>query len=151
MPKWFALALCSAGALMLAMAVRQSSRGRESRHWTRTLGRVVESRVELLNEADEQRSRRWGFVIRYAYEARGRAQGSRQIWIGSAGVAYEDEERALEWVERFPKGAEVTVWFDPAAPSQAVLVPGVPGAQVALLVLAGLALVGIGIFLLSRA
>jgi uncharacterized protein DUF3592 len=151
MPKWFAIALCIAGALMLAIAVRQSSRGRESRHWTRTLGRVIESRVELLNEADEQRSRRWGLVIRYAYDARGRAHESKQVWIGSAGVSYEDEEGALEWVERFPRGAEVTVWFDPAAPSQAVLVPGVPGPQLALLVIAGLALVGIGMFMLSRA
>ncbi len=151
MPRWLALALCGLGAVLLAMGVRQSARGRETRHFTRTPGRIVESRVRLLSEADEQRSRRWGFVIRYTYEARGRTLESEQVWIGSAAAAeYVDEGRAREWVERFPAGAEVTVFFDPADPRQAVLVPGVPSTQIAVLVVAGLALVGVGVFALAR-
>lgn len=150
MPKWSAFLLCGLGAVVLAIAMRQASRGRDTRHWTRTLGRVVESRVDLLNEADEQRSRRWGFVIRYAYEARGRTHASEQVWIGSAGAGYDDEERARAWVDRFPAGRDVTVWFDPADPRQAVLVPGVPRGQIAVLFLAGIALVGVGFFALSR-
>ena len=151
MPKWFALALCGLGALLFTIALRQSSRGRETRHWTRTVGRVVESRVQLLSEADEQGPRRWGFVIRYAYEARGGAQESEQVWIGSAAAGvYTDEARAREWVERFPAGRVVMVWLDPADPRQAVLVPGVPRTQLAVLFVAGAALLGIGFFALSR-
>jgi len=150
MPKWFAIALCGLGALLLAIALRQSSRGRESRHWTRALGRVLESRVDLLNEADEQRSRRWGFVIRYAYEARGRTRESEQVWVGSAGAGFDDEAGARAWVERYPVGREVPVWFDPADPDSAVLVTGAPRGQVAVLVVAGLALVAVGIFALAR-
>jgi hypothetical protein len=150
MPKWFAIVLCGLGALLLAIALRQSSRGRESRHWTRTLGRVIESRLDLLNEADEQRARRWGFVIRYAYEARGRTRESEQVWVGSAGAGFDDEAGARAWVERYPVGREVPVWFDPAEPDRAVLVTGAPRGQVAVLVVAGLALVGVGIFALAR-
>ncbi|HSD21770.1 MAG TPA: DUF3592 domain-containing protein, partial [Anaeromyxobacter sp.] len=55
-----------------------------------------------------------------------------------------------EWVERFPAGRVVTVWLDPADPRQAVLVPGVPRTQLAVLFLAGAALLGIGFFALTR-
>jgi hypothetical protein len=150
MPRWFAFVLCGFGAVVLAIGLRQSSRGRDTRHWTRTVGRVVESRVDLLNEADEQRARRFGFIIRYTYDARGHLHESEQVWIGSAGAGYADEEGARAWVDRFPARRDVTVWFDPADPRQAVLVPGVPRTQVAVLLLAGAVLLGIGFFALAR-
>jgi hypothetical protein len=152
MPKWLALALCGLGAAMVAVALRQSGRGRETRDWTRTVGRVVVSRVEKLGEADEQRCERYRFRIRYAYEARGASHASEQVWIGSEAAAeYDDEGAPRRWTERFPEGGEVPVWFDPAEPGRAVLVPGVPRAQIASLVIAGLALAGIGLFSLVRA
>lgn len=153
MPRWFAFVLCGFGAVLLASGLRQSSRGRETRHWTRALGRVVESRVRLLTEAepDEKDSPRWGIVIRYAYEARGQRHESEQVWIGSSTAAvYGEEGPARAWVERFPAGGVVTVWFDPANPRQAVLVPGVPRGQLAVLFLLGAALVGIGFFAFAR-
>lgn len=158
MPRLFALALCAFGVLLLATGLRQSRRGRDTFGWTRTLGRVIDSRVVLesrgIPTATEQEERgppRWGIAIRYAYEARGQRHESAQVWIGSATAAfYLEEAGARAWVERFPVDREVTVWFDPADPRQAVLVPGVPRGQIAVLYVLGAALLGIGFFALAR-
>jgi hypothetical protein len=151
MPTWIALALCAVGLATLAIAARQSTRGRATRSWTRTTGRVLLSRVEKLNEEDDQHRARWGFVVRYAYEARGARHESDQVWIGSRGVASsEDEEVSQGWAARFPAGSEPPVWFDPFDPRQAVLVQGVPATQLGGLVVGGLLALGAGIFALSR-
>jgi hypothetical protein len=62
----------------------------------------------------------------------------------------EDPGSPRRWVERFPAGTEVQVWFDPADPRQAVLVRDVPPAQVTATVVVGAALVAIGLFALAR-
>jgi hypothetical protein len=150
-PRWFALVLCAFGAALLATGLRQSARGRDTRGWTRADGRILESRVEV-HEPDENHERRFGFVIRYAYEARGVRHASEQIWIGSSAASVsEDEARIRRWVERFPEGTDVPVWFDPRDPRQAVLVQGVPAVQVRALLAAGAVLVGVGVFALGRA
>lgn len=151
MPRLFALFLCALGAVMVVKGLRQSSRARQTRSWTATTGRILESRVELLRAADEEGPARHAFVIRYAYEARGRPQESDQVWIGSATASMsEDPGSPRRWVERFPAGTEVQVWFDPADPRQAVLVRDVPPAQVTATVVVGAALVAIGLFALAR-
>jgi hypothetical protein len=145
------LLLCGAGAILLAVGLRQAARGRETRGWTRTAGRVLESRVEASNAPDEQQGTRYGFVIRYAYEARGGRHVSEQVWIGSAaGSVSENEAWPRRWVERFPAGSEVPVFFDPADPRQAVLVQGVPASQTRVLVGVGSVLLAAGAFWLAR-
>jgi hypothetical protein len=115
------------------------------------MGRVVASHVEEeRGDADEQGRPRFRFVIRYAYEARGRHE-SEQVWIGSTSApAAQDREWHQKWVDRFPAGREVDVWFDPFDPRRAVLVRGVPRGEVATLVVLGTALVGVGLFFLAR-
>ena len=147
MPRFFALGLLAIGATMVAVALRQSARGRETRGWTRTEGRVVESRVERVVDESEENLDRTRFVIRYAYAARGRTYESPQVWIGSSDASSGDPRR---WVERFPAGAVVPVWFDPRDPSQAVLVREIPGRQVRVVLLAGAVLAAVGFFVLAR-
>jgi hypothetical protein len=151
MPRWFSLLLCALGATMIGLGLRQAARGRDTRQWTRTPGRILESRVEQVESADEQRRATFRFVIRYEYDARGARRTSDQVWIGSSAVAASDDAaRAQSWVERFPAGAEVPVWFDPAEPGLAVLVPGTPRTQVVVLVVAGAALAAAGFVALAR-
>lgn len=150
MPRWFTLALCGFGLTLLAAGVRQSARGRETRGWTRTQGRILEARVERL-EMDDRQDLRFGFTIRYGYEARGRPYESEQVWIGSSAASISgDEAWPRRWVERFPAGSEAPVWFDPANPRHAVLVQGIPGAQVRVLLAVGALLLAIGVFALAR-
>ncbi len=152
MPTWFALALCGLGAAMVVGGLRQSARGRETWRWTRTQGRVLASEIERLDETDEHQRARFAFIIRYAYEARGREHASEQLWIGSSSASSsEDPGWARRWVERFPAGRDVPVWFDPADPRQAVLVQGIPGRQDTALLVVGGAIAAIGVVALARA
>jgi hypothetical protein len=150
-PRWFALGLCLLGGAILVGTLRLSSRGRETRGWTRTQGRVVASHVEEVSRSAEEGGPLHRAVVRYAYEARGRTWESGQVAVGSEAAAdHPHREDALRAVAPFPVGREVDVWFDPADPRQAVLVRGAPRGQVLAAVAVGIALVGIGLFVLAR-
>jgi hypothetical protein len=148
MPRFFALGLLVIGVTMVAMALRHSARARETRGWTRTEGRIVESRVEKVEDESEEHLDRTRFVIRYSYRVGGRTYESPQVWIGSAEASSSGEPG--RWVERFPPDAVVPVWFDPRDPSQAVLVRGGPGRELRLVLLVGAALAAVGFFALAR-
>jgi hypothetical protein len=150
-PRSIALLLLGVGAVMILGALRQSARGRETRGWTRTSGRIVDARVEELPGPAEEGGPRFRAVTRYSYEARGRAYESEQVSVGSSPTeTTSDRSEAQRQVDRHPAGREVEVWFDPADPRQAVLVRGVPRAQIVAAALVGIALVGVGLFALAR-
>ncbi len=151
MPWFVAAAFLALGAVLLVTGLRQASRARRVRSWTRTVGRVLEARLEEQRGPEEQGFPQWRLVIRYAYEAHGEPRVSNQLWIGSRGVGpSRDRDAQQRWADRFPAGAEVTVWFDPADPRQAVLVPEVPRGQVGGLVAVGLVLLAAGGYGLAR-
>lgn len=136
---------------MIFGALRQSTRGRETRGWTRTSGRIVDARVEELPGPAEEGGPRFRAVVRYAYEGRGRTYESEQVSVGSSPAeTTSDRGEAQRQVDRHPAGRDVEVWFDPRDPREAVLVRGVPPAQIAATVVVGVALVGIGLFALAR-
>ncbi len=151
MPRWFALVLCGVGATVIAVGLRQSSRGRATQGWTRTQGRVTAAHVEELHGPAEAGGSRFRPVVRYTYEAGGRTHASERVSVGlSPAPDLADRAQAEDVIRRFRVGAEVDVWFDPRDPGQAVLERGVGRLQVYAIVAIGLALVGAGLFALSR-
>lgn len=151
MPRWFAGVVCAFGAVIIVAGLRTSRLGRESRSYTRTRGRIVLAKVEQLPRTSEEGGPQFQPVVRYAFEAHGRTFESERISAGGAEtIGSSDEGDARRLVERYPSGAEVDVFFDPRDPRRSVLVRGVPPARVAILVAIGVALVGIGLFVLAR-
>lgn len=143
--------VCGVGAATIALGLRQSARGKETRSWTRTQGRVAAAYVEEIPAPAEEGGTHYRPVVRYTYEARGRAHASEQVSVGVSPVSTStDRDEARRAVDPFPAGREVDVWFDPADPRQAVLVRGVPRSQVVIAVVIGVALVGLGLFALAR-
>lgn len=151
MPRAAAYFACAFGALLIFAGLRLSRLGRESRSFTRTSGRVLAAHVEELPGPAEQGGPQFRPVIRYAFEARGRAHESEQLSIdASAGAASSDAQEARRWVDRHPAGTVVDVWFDPADPRRSVLVRGDVGVSVFVTVGLGLALAAVGLFALAR-
>jgi hypothetical protein len=151
MPRWLAVVLCGLGAALVVFGLRQAGRGRDTRDWTRATGLVLRSQVEELDGPREQGWPRYRPAIRYRYQARGAVHESEAVLAGSGGMpASGDRGEPQRWVDRFPEGSEVEVWFDPADPTRAVLVRGVPASQVAIAIAAGIVVAGIGLFALSR-
>jgi hypothetical protein len=105
MPKWFALALCGLGALLFAIGMASV----EPRAGDAPLDAHRRTRRRVAREArlGGRRAGRapLGFVIRYAYEARGGAQESEQVWMGSAAAGLTDEARARMVWSGSPPGA----------------------------------------------
>jgi hypothetical protein len=82
-------------------------------------------------------------VIEYAYEVNGERFTSNRYWYEAFGTTVNDDDAAA----RFPVGARVAVSYNPADPADAVLIPGLQGADV----LAGWALVALHLLMLSFA
>lgn len=122
------------GASLVGLGVLGVLRAAPTRAWPATGGVVVASAVEAgTGRSGGDRPR-----VAYAYTVAGRAYTGHEI--GRA-MGYT-RAGARRWVAQFPVGARVPVYYDPAAPERAVLVPGGVGRAAALLAagLAGLAL-----------
>ena len=136
---------------MVVVALRLSSLGREAQGYSRTRGRVVVSLVDEVPEIIEQGGPKFRALIRYTYDVQGRSYESDRIAFGSSvDSGTSDSRYAREWVERYPAGSEVDVWFDPRDPSRAVLIRAIARGQVLAALAIGIALLGFGIFRLAR-
>ena len=139
------------GAVVIVVGLRTSRLGRESRNYTRTRGRIVRAIVEQAPRTSEEGGPQFRPLVRYAFEAHGRTFESERISVGSGEtIASSDEAEARRLVERYPSGSEVDVWFDPRDPHRSVLVRGVSIPQIVVTVAIGIALVGVGLFVLTR-
>ncbi len=150
-PRWVAALVCGLGAALIIAGHLTWRAGRATRSYTRTRGRVVRAEVEESRRTSEEGGARFRPIVRYAFEVRGHAYESERISIGAGtGVESSDAQDARRVVERYPSGADVDVWFDPRDPARSVLVVGVPTAEIIAAVAIGIALVGIGMFILAR-
>lgn len=130
----FALAFFG-GILAIRVGFRDTRSGWESRRWPTTTGAVLESSVTFTRSTettsahsstpDQLQSRTvetWFPVVQYRYEVDGQVRIGTRLKIVDSGSNRDD---ALARAAQYPLGAKVTVFYDPHAPSQAVLEPGV--------------------------
>lgn len=89
--------------------------------WPSTIGTVLISTVQAEHNSDGEYS--YYPVVQYTYQVMGQThQGNRimpGLVVGGSG--------ANKVVARYPMGAQVTVYYDPDKPSDAVLERGMPG------------------------
>lgn len=115
---FFGLAL---GALA-AWSIRRSQQSRRaSRDWLTTDGQIVESRVEQKNLGSGDRP---GILfaprIAYEYSVNGHTHQSERVAF-SAVVWSLAPQAAQTKCARYPSGAQVTVYYNPERPEEAVL------------------------------
>jgi hypothetical protein len=137
-------------ALLAAMVAVKLADVRRAKSWSETAGRVVVSTVKARHHqfAGEPTTVRNEPLIRYEFTVADKLYRGSRIAIGDDSGGANTEAT----LERFPEGATVTVYFDPADPTNCVLERGVPdGVARGCAVLLALAatLVGAGYFLLT--
>jgi hypothetical protein len=143
-------------------AFNQVERVKQVQAWPTTTGVVIESKLLVSHRHPDltdpgrvqepgihiERARtEYDADIRYRYEVSGAGFEGRSVTPGN--VAVDDDVR--RWVAKYPKGSKVTVHYNPARPTDAVLESGaeaVRQTRSAALGLGffGVALLGIGIF-----
>lgn len=101
-------------ACLKNMAMMQASNS-----WTKTTGTITSS---VMEEVSIGRKEKFQAQIRYVYDAGGRPQnGSRIRFADATGSARTAQQPFLD---KYPAGAKVDVYYDPNDPAQSVLEPG---------------------------
>lgn len=109
--------LLAAGAYTLYRTYHARTQADESQGWASTLGSITESRLGV--STNEDRPDSYFPVVSYTYFAIGQPLTGRRISFGHTGENSAAEAR--ETLKGYPVGKEVTVYYDPANPSDAVL------------------------------
>jgi hypothetical protein len=94
------------------------------KRWPSASGTVVSSHIERRSNVSyniRRRNTRYVPVIAYSYSVRDVPYQAERI---GNGIYVGITRRAMDyWVKRFPKGAPISVYYNPAQPGDAVLVP----------------------------
>jgi hypothetical protein len=109
--------------LTLAVALPVWRRPHASSRWTATPGRIVSSAVIFTLPGTRMGSNRLADV-RYQYSVAGTSYVGATVRFSFA------NSRADDTVSRYWPGRHVTVYYDPDAPAQCVLEPGMPPGDV---------------------
>lgn len=91
--------------------------------WSFTQGKIVSAkmqRAEKIMDDEEDEKREYYTYPELCYEYTVNGQTHRGTRISFAPVT----AMSPEWVDRFPDGSAVRVYFDPKNPKQSVLIPG---------------------------
>jgi hypothetical protein len=104
------------GGGLLAVSLYQRSRLQASQSWQQVMGTITKAEVEIVRDAD---SSGYQVSVLYEYEVNGvRYMGKR---IRFSDRSHARKKRAQAELDLYPVNSSVTVFFDPAKPSDAVL------------------------------
>jgi hypothetical protein len=130
-----------------------------SKNWPIAQGEVVSTRTRrqssTTSNSTSNSSRTYTFEVTYAYEVAGERYESDRFSLGNGSTASrrypERSEAVVAANQAYPTGSPLEVYYDPQAPSAAVLQPGASWATYMPLVLGAFFLaVGAGSFWLMR-
>jgi hypothetical protein len=116
------LAVGLIGAAVLLIGLFKVRKVRASRAWTRALGTILVASVrDDFSQGSEDTPDSWTFtpVVHYQFQAGGQMFRGDRISFDRKG--YQKRQDAQAIVARYPVGAQVEVFFDPAKPGQSVL------------------------------
>ena len=104
--------------LAATTAIKDWRRFRESDNWVPATAQIVSGNVSA------QRGSKYTTYevnIRYTYAVLGQNYESGQLSFGSEGTGHDTRKRAEKVIARYPAGSQVTIYYDPNNPQQAVL------------------------------
>jgi len=88
-----------------------------AKNWASTTGKVITSRVEVSGGDHTTVSPH----IVFTYSVYGKEYTSSQIKAGDIHMSSYGSRKAYDTVDKYPVGAEVTVYYDPENPEQSAL------------------------------
>jgi len=107
------------GVIFLVWWYFANKRGKASLTWPTVPGTVISSGLVQVRDSDNSVSTKAQVV--YSYDVAGAAYKSTGIGVSGG------KGRATAIVERYPVGAPVRVFYNPAKPASALLEPGTQG------------------------
>lgn len=142
---FFVLVFVGLGVLMIILSQRDKKKAQASLSWPAAMGKIVAAEVKAgqsMEDEDGYSSTVYYPEIRYEYQVGGETYSSNRLAFGSR-QSYGKQQKAAEGLLKYPVGDEVTVYYDPANPQEAVLEQSASNAKTGLVV--GIILLVIGL------
>lgn len=117
----FALALGGLGIVLIVLYLRNKKKAKESESWPFTEGEVVANDVRI-DEIDDEDFTRVRYIpqVRFEYQVDGQSYTGKRISYGSD-PSFNSRQKALDFLNQFPVGNPVRVFYNPEKPQEAVL------------------------------
>jgi len=118
----FILVFAAAGVFLIYQSVRSRQKADASRSWPATSGQVTDAQVahHTNTDSDGDTSEHYTPKVSYTYQALGQEYQGNKIGFGFQ-QSFGSSAKAQAALARFPVGGQVTVYYDPNNPSEAVL------------------------------
>jgi hypothetical protein len=117
-PLPIALAVLALGTLVLAISLIRVYKFRASKTWISTTGKIISSEMET-RRGGRRRSITYHAAIVYDYSVEGTKYSGNRICFGDYGSS--DANHARQILNRYPAGMQVSVYYNPSKPKDAVL------------------------------
>ncbi|MDA3894799.1 MAG: DUF3592 domain-containing protein [Desulfobacteraceae bacterium] len=145
-----AIIFIAVGIMIALFAYSAHKTSVESKTWPTVNGNIIRSEIEqhgsTTGEGPDKKTPAHEYAkIAYQYTIDGQRYESTKISFSSS------SENTRQIVSRYPKGKAIRVYYNPAKPTQAVLVPGNSGINYVPYIFAGvLILLGMGMGSMQR-
>jgi len=129
----FILAFAGAGVFLLVKSFKDRKKAEARQGWPATQGQIIASRISesTSTDSDSDRSTSYSPAVEYTYNVAGQEYKGNKITFGFT-QGYGRYAKAQAALARYPLGAQVTVYYDPANPADAVLERKAGGSTVSL-------------------
>jgi hypothetical protein len=146
------IAFLLAGIVILYFGLDALLKGYESQKWPTVNGQISNSYIDRRNETHNGRSSiSYVAILGYKYRVNGKNYYCDKIIIGKSKYSSQKRSKTLKYLELYPTGKPVMVYYDPGDPHNAVLKSRISGGALLLIVFGFLfILVGVISFLTLR-
>ena len=119
---FFVLLFAGIGAFLIYYSFRSRKKAESSQGWPSTSGQVTEARVShhTSTDADGEAQDSYSPEVRYHYQTGGQEYEGSKIGFGLQ-QSFSSRSKAEQALTSFPQGSQVTVFYNPANPAEAVL------------------------------
>lgn len=140
---FFGIFLFAFGVVFTILGYTFNQEYQAVQRWPAVQGTIVDTSID--RRSDEGNSYSYSPVVVYHYSTNGSTYSGDRLMIGIQ-RSYDKREQAAEVLNAYPRGAAVTVYYNPANPADAVLDRETNHNMIALI--AGIAMLTIGLILL---
>jgi hypothetical protein len=129
----FILAFAGAGVFLLVKSFKDRKKAETSQGWPATQGQIIAARISesTSTDSDGDRSTSYSPALEYTYNVAGQEYKGDKIAFGFT-QGYGRYAKAQAALARYPLGAQVTLYYNPANPADAVLERKAGGSTISL-------------------
>ena len=129
--RWiFCIGFMLIGLVFFLLGGYQLLQGLTTKDWPAAPGKILSSQVQSGNRTSggpvrsrKGSSKRYSVDVRYRYEVDGQEFEGDRLRFGN--VSYKSRSKAQKVMNRYPRGKEVEVFYDPENPQSSVLIKGI--------------------------